>query len=155
MILATPAEQKGKPKPVALGLIGELHPAVRDAFDLASASTCWPWTSTASSPWPAGGRPTSPWPSSRRWCRTWPWWWTPRSRRPRWRRPSGTAAASCCARLAFFDRYQGDPIPAGKVSLAYSLTFQADDRTLTDEDVAAAQKKILGRLAAEVGGAPR
>jgi phenylalanyl-tRNA synthetase beta chain len=57
--------------------------------------------------------------------------------------------------LAFFDRYQGDPIPAGKVSLAYTLTFQAADRTLTDEEVAAARKKIVGRLAAEVGGVLR
>jgi phenylalanyl-tRNA synthetase beta chain len=57
--------------------------------------------------------------------------------------------------LAFFDRYQGDPIPAGKVSLAYTLTFQADDRTLTDDEVATVHKKIVGRLAAEAGGQVR
>jgi phenylalanyl-tRNA synthetase beta chain len=57
--------------------------------------------------------------------------------------------------IAFFDRYQGAPIPPGKVSLAYNLTFQADDRTLTDEDVAAVQRKIVGRLGAAVGGTLR
>ncbi|MGC8780971.1 MAG: phenylalanine--tRNA ligase subunit beta, partial [Anaerolineae bacterium] len=36
--------------------------------------------------------------------------------------------------LRLFDVYRGDQIPPGKKSLAYSLTFQAADRTLTDED---------------------
>ena len=36
--------------------------------------------------------------------------------------------------LRLFDLYRGGQIPAGKKSLAYSITFQAPDRTLTDED---------------------
>lgn len=42
-----------------------------------------------------------------------------------------------------FDVYQGDPIPAGHKSLAYSLTYQTDDRTLTDKEVARVHEKIV------------
>ncbi len=45
-----------------------------------------------------------------------------------------------------FDLYKGESIPAGKKSLAYALTYQAFDRTLTDKDVEQAHKKIENRL---------
>jgi phenylalanyl-tRNA synthetase beta chain len=41
-----------------------------------------------------------------------------------------------------FDLYQGDPIPAGKKSLAYNLTYRAPDRTLKDDEVAKVHAKI-------------
>src|SRR5262249_3545848 len=50
----------------------------------------------------------------------------------------------CCVRL--FDLYRGESIPAGKKSLAYALTYQAEDRTLTDKEVDKAHKKIEDRL---------
>ncbi len=34
-----------------------------------------------------------------------------------------------------FDLYQGDQVPAGKKSLAFTLVFQAQDRTLTEDEV--------------------
>lgn len=34
-----------------------------------------------------------------------------------------------------FDVYQGSNMPSGKKSMAFNLTFQAEDRTLTDQDV--------------------
>lgn len=46
-----------------------------------------------------------------------------------------------------FDVYRGKQIPPGFKSMAYSLTFQAPDRTLTDEEVSAVQRSILSRLA--------
>lgn len=53
-----------------------------------------------------------------------------------------------------FDVYTGDPIPPGKKSLAYSLTYQDDRRTLTDKSAAKIRKKIIGaarhRLKAEL-----
>jgi len=52
--------------------------------------------------------------------------------------------------LTFFDLYQGDQIGPGKKSLAYSLTFQAPDRTLTDDEVANARARIERRLANEL-----
>ena len=40
----------------------------------------------------------------------------------------------------------GDSIGTGVKSLAYALTYQADDRTLTDKEVDKAHKKIQDRL---------
>jgi phenylalanyl-tRNA synthetase beta chain len=45
-----------------------------------------------------------------------------------------------------FDVYRGDGIPAGHKSLAYSLTYQAADRTLTDREVQRAHCAIEDRL---------
>jgi phenylalanyl-tRNA synthetase beta chain len=50
-----------------------------------------------------------------------------------------------------FDIYRSEQIGAGKKSLAYSLTYQAEDRTLTDDEVAKLRRKIVGRLEREVG----
>ncbi len=56
--------------------------------------------------------------------------------------------------VTLFDVYTGDPIPPGKKSLAYSLTYQDPERTLTDKNAARARKKIIGaarhRLRAEL-----
>jgi phenylalanyl-tRNA synthetase beta chain len=48
--------------------------------------------------------------------------------------------------IRLFDLYRGDTIPTGTKSLAYALTYQADDRTLTDKEVNTAHEKIEGRL---------
>jgi len=53
-----------------------------------------------------------------------------------------------------FDVYMGDPIPPGKKSLAYALTYQDENKTLTDKGAAKIRKKIIGaarhRLKAEL-----
>ena len=43
----------------------------------------------------------------------------------------------------------GDQVPAGKKSVAFAVLYQSDEKTLTDEDVAKAQRKILERLRRE------
>jgi phenylalanyl-tRNA synthetase beta chain len=48
--------------------------------------------------------------------------------------------------VRLFDLYRGESIPAGHKSLAYALTYQADDRTLTDKELDRAHKKIEDRL---------
>lgn len=45
-----------------------------------------------------------------------------------------------------FDIYEGSQIKEGYKSLAYSITFRAQDRTLEDADVTAVMKKILNGL---------
>ncbi|MBQ8281573.1 MAG: phenylalanine--tRNA ligase subunit beta, partial [Lachnospiraceae bacterium] len=45
-----------------------------------------------------------------------------------------------------FDVYEGSQIKEGFKSVAYSITFRAKDRTLEDNDVTAAMKKILNGL---------
>ena len=57
--------------------------------------------------------------------------------------------------LRLFDVYRGGQVPAGKKSLAYALTFQAPDRTLTDEDTKKLRGKIVARLEREIGAALR
>ena len=48
--------------------------------------------------------------------------------------------------VTLFDVYEGEQIDKGKRSLAYSLTFQASDRTLTDDEVGKIRNKIVRRL---------
>jgi len=43
----------------------------------------------------------------------------------------------------FFDVYSGGQIPAGKKSMAYRLTFQSPDKTLTDPAGYGVQTAIL------------
>ncbi|MDD6201677.1 MAG: phenylalanine--tRNA ligase subunit beta [Lachnospiraceae bacterium] len=47
---------------------------------------------------------------------------------------------------SLFDIYEGSQIKEGYKSVAYSITFRAKDRTLEDNDIAAAMKKILNGL---------
>lgn len=58
-------------------------------------------------------------------------------------------------RAEVFDEYRGAGIPEGKKSLALRLRFQADDRTLTDRDVAKIQQGLLVRLGKEMGASLR
>ncbi len=53
--------------------------------------------------------------------------------------------------LHLFDRYEGPPLAAGEVSLAYRLRLQAADRTLTDDDVEALLARVVATLEARFG----
>jgi phenylalanyl-tRNA synthetase beta chain len=48
--------------------------------------------------------------------------------------------------VRLFDVYRGSSIPAGTKSLAYALTYQAEDRTLTDKEMDKAHQRIEDRL---------
>jgi phenylalanyl-tRNA synthetase beta chain len=70
----------------------------------------------------------------------------------------GTIRASAPATLvsiAEFDRYQGKGVPDGRVSLSLRLTFQASDRTLTDDEVQAATETIVSALRERHGAEQR
>jgi len=49
-------------------------------------------------------------------------------------------------RYALIDVFAGPPLPEGVRSFTLSFTFRAPDRTLTDEDVAAALEQIRSAL---------
>ena len=53
--------------------------------------------------------------------------------------------------VALFDLYRGKQAGPGRKSLAYALTYQAEDRTLTDEEVAQVRGRIVTRLEKELG----
>lgn len=54
-----------------------------------------------------------------------------------------------------FDVYRGTGVPAGKKSMAFSLTYQAKDRTLTDAEVQHIQERIIRRAEVELGAQVR
>jgi phenylalanyl-tRNA synthetase beta chain len=56
------------------------------------------------------------------------------------------AGGDLLAGVRLFDLYRGDSIPTGTKSLAYALSYQALDRTLTDKEVDKAHKKVEDRL---------
>ncbi len=51
-------------------------------------------------------------------------------------------------RLHLFDLYRGEAIEGGRKSLAYSLSFQSDERTLSDSEVDEAMGRIIKGLIA-------
>ena len=55
--------------------------------------------------------------------------------------------------INLFDRY--DQIGAGKISLAFTLTFRASDRTLTSDEVAKYRDQAIEQAKKDVGAVPR
>jgi phenylalanyl-tRNA synthetase beta chain len=64
-------------------------------------------------------------------------------------------AATLVRRARLFDVYTGEPIPAGKKSLAFSVTYQSYEDTLTDQEVARAHRGIVERLKRQLGATLR
>ena len=65
------------------------------------------------------------------------------------------SAGSLLADIELFDTYRGAGVPDGSRSLAYRLRFQADDRTLTDAEVAAARQKCIDETSRRTGAVLR
>ena len=67
-----------------------------------------------------------------------------------------SAGSKLLEEVRLFDLYEGDQLPPGKKSLAYSLRFRSADRTLTDLEVDTAMKDVIAaaieRLGAQVRG---
>ncbi|MDX1600007.1 MAG: phenylalanine--tRNA ligase subunit beta [Anaerolineales bacterium] len=53
--------------------------------------------------------------------------------------------------VRLFDYYRGEQIGESKKSLAYSLVYQAPDRTLTDDEVAEVRTRIIEALGEKLG----
>ena len=64
---------------------------------------------------------------------------------------SGKAFKVMSYNVRLFDLYRDEKIGEGKKSLAYALTYQAEDKTMTDADAAAIRNKIVKRLEKELG----
>ena len=54
-----------------------------------------------------------------------------------------------------FDQYLGAPIPDGKKSLAYRVSYRAEDKTLTDTEINELHQKLVDRLGKTFGAARR
>jgi phenylalanyl-tRNA synthetase beta chain len=68
---------------------------------------------------------------------------------------AGAETVAPLAAIAFFDRYKGKGVPEGSVSVSVRLTFQAEDRTLTDAEVQQSFDSILRALVREHGAVQR
>jgi len=135
-----------------IGNVGEVHPRIREAFDLGEGPVALAGLQIT---------PLIPYIQRRKKLR-------PISNFPAVKEdialvvdesiPAGKVAAlirqtagANLKDLQLFDVYRGDPIPPGKKSLAFSLTFQSPVKTLTDKDTAKLRRKIVGRLSREIG----
>ena len=59
------------------------------------------------------------------------------------------AAGKLCEKVELFDVYEGNQIPEGKKSVAFSVTLRSIEATLTDEQIDAAGKRIIKKLEAK------
>jgi phenylalanyl-tRNA synthetase beta chain len=60
-------------------------------------------------------------------------------------------AGGVVTNVRLFDLYRGEQIDPGKKSLAYHLTYQAPNKTLTDVEAAEIRNKVVRRLEQELG----
>ena len=56
------------------------------------------------------------------------------------------AGGKLLRQVEIFDVYTGKQVPEGKKSVALSLVFQSDERTLTDADTQKAWDRVLAKL---------
>ena len=61
------------------------------------------------------------------------------------------AGGSLLTKIEVFDVYKGTGIPEGKKSIAYALTFEKADRTLTDEEISTSMDKIIDFVEKKMG----
>jgi len=136
-----------------VGVVGELHPNVLVAFELLSSALIFEINLAMLLPFTTGHKAFQPIP-----------------RFPPVVRDIALIAGSevshqqvettirsfsLVRRVNIFDVYRGEAIPKGKKSLAYRITFQSPDHTLTDEEADRVQQQILGKLSKELGAALR
>jgi phenylalanyl-tRNA synthetase beta chain len=137
-----------------LGWIGELHPGVARAWDLDSTVATFELDAdliAELAPGPAGYRDVTSFPAVIQDIAVVVDEDVPAAEVELVVR---AAAGGLLDRLELFDVYRGEQVGAGRKSLALRLEFRAPDRTLTDEDVAAARGRFEAALA-KLGGALR
>ena len=134
---------KGK----AVGILGEVHPAVRRAFDLPEQRVAVaelqlaPFVAAVSHK--ANMRPIFSFPSVKEDLALVV---DESVTAEQVEQAIRQAAGSLLQDVQLFDVYRGKQVAAGKKSLAYALTFQAEDKTLKDADVEKVRKRIVARL---------
>jgi phenylalanyl-tRNA synthetase beta chain len=136
-----------------LGVVGELHPKVLQAFEIPEAAYLFEIDLTALLPFTLGHKMFQPIP-----------------RFPTIVRDIALVVDAgvthhrveniinsfpLVERVTVFDVYSGGQLPPGKKSLAYSITFQSPTHTLTDEEVDQVQQQILAKLSSQLGATLR
>ncbi len=57
--------------------------------------------------------------------------------------------------VQIFDQYRGSPIPKGKKNLAYSVSYRAEDRTLTDDEINTIHENLTDKMCQQFGATLR
>lgn len=136
----------------AVGVLGEVHPAVRRAFDLPDQRVAvaelqlTPFAATASVR--AQMQPLSSFPAIKEDLAVVV---DESVTAEQVESAIRQAGGSLLREVTLFDVYRGKQIPADKKSLAYSLTFQSMDKTLKDADVEKVRRRIVARLSQTLG----
>lgn len=134
------------------GILGEVHPAVRRAFDLPDQRVVVaelplaPFIAAASAQ--AKMRPISSFPAVKEDLAVVV---DESATAEQVEQLIRQAGGSLLRTVRLFDVYRGQQVAAGKKSLAYALTFQAEDKTLKDADVEKVRKRIIARLGQVMG----
>lgn len=143
---------EGSDEEIQLGTLGEIHPQVREAFDLPNQRICLAELRLRPLIERYGQirilRPIPPYPAVKEDLAIVVDEDIPAEKVERVIREAG---GQLLRDVSLFDVYRGAPVPPGKRSLAYALTYQAPDRTLTDEEVATVRERIIRRLERELG----
>jgi phenylalanyl-tRNA synthetase beta chain len=136
-----------------VGVVGELHPRVADAFEISEPVYLFELNMTELLPLAVGHRLFQPLP-----------------RFPATVRDMALIIDTATTHkqvmdiitdfplvneATLFDVYSGKQIPPGKKSYAYRLVYQSPEHTLTEEEVNQVQEQILDRLGKELGAALR
>jgi len=136
-----------------LGVIGELHPKVAEAFELSGAVYMFEINLTALLPFSLGHKLFQPIP-----------------RFPAVVRDIALVVDAgvtnrqvqdiitgfpLVTQVALFDVYSGGQLLPGKKSLAYRITFQSPSQTLTDDEVNKVLEQILDKLTKQLGATLR
>lgn len=136
----------------AVGVLGEIHPQVRAAFDLAVSPVCLAeldldrLLARMASSYPV--RPIPRFPPVLEDVALVVEEAVPAAALSAAIRAAG---GPLLADVRLFDVYRGEQLASGKKSLAFSLAFQAADRTLTDAEVEAEKRRILEAVSRELG----
>ncbi|RME60896.1 phenylalanine--tRNA ligase subunit beta, partial [Candidatus Parcubacteria bacterium] len=70
-------------------------------------------------------------------------------------RAAARAAGSLAVQVRVFDRYSGQGIPEGKLSLGLRLVLQAPDRTLAQQEVDAVAERVVAEIGKRFGASLR
>ncbi|MBI4215803.1 MAG: phenylalanine--tRNA ligase subunit beta [Chloroflexi bacterium] len=138
---------------VSLGVVGEVAPAVAERFDIPLRPVvCFELDLAALLPLAAAPRyqPLPRFPASTRDLAL-----VVDETVPAQRVLDLIRGFSLVGRVALFDVYRGEPVPAGKKSLAFSLAYQAPDRTLTAAEVEGVHQRLVQKLETDLGAALR
>jgi phenylalanyl-tRNA synthetase beta chain len=131
-----------------LGVVGEVHPKVRENFEIAEPAYLFEIDLAALVPFTMAQRTFKPIPRFPAVVRDIALVVGAEITHRRVRDIIRTF--SLVEQVALFDVYSGEPVPPGKKSLAYRITFQSPTQTLTDEAVNKILQQILEKLSREV-----